>query len=135
MEAAIASGRAREAFERWAASQGADPAWLRAPRFDIAPVARPLLARRGGRLAAVDVRQLGLLLVEAGGGRTRPGDAIDSGISLETRVRLGQGIEAGEELGRVYLRREDERLSAAFAACFQVGDAGEAPPLIAERVG
>ncbi len=48
MQAAIASGRAREAFERWAALQGADPAWLRAPRFDLAPVERPLLARRSG---------------------------------------------------------------------------------------
>jgi pyrimidine-nucleoside phosphorylase len=135
MEAAIASGRAREAFDRWAALQGADPAWLRAPRFDLAPVARPLLARRRGRLAAVDVRQLGLLLVEAGGGRAHPEDAIDFGISLETRVRLGQEVAAGEELARIYLRREDERLVEAFAACFTVGDEGEAPPLVAARVG
>jgi thymidine phosphorylase len=135
MAAAIASGRAREAFERWAALQGADPAWLRAPRFDIAPAARPLLARRGGTLAAVDVRQLGLLLVEAGGGRAHPGDAIDFGISLESRVRLGQEVAAGEELARVYLRREDERLVEAFAACYTVADHGEAPPLIAARAG
>jgi thymidine phosphorylase len=135
MELAIASGRAREAFERWAALQGADPAWLRGPRFELAPVARPLLARRGGTLAAVDVRQLGLLLVEAGGGRAHPGDAIDFGISLETRVRLGAGVAAGEELARVYLRREDERLVEAFAACYTVADTGEAPPLVAARVG
>ena len=135
MESAIASGCAREAFERWAALQGADPAWLREPRFDLAPVVRPLLARRSGTLAAVDVRQLGLLLVEAGGGRAHPGDAIDHGISLETRVRLGQEVAAGEELARVYLRREDERLVEAFAACYTVGERGEAPPLIAARVG
>jgi thymidine phosphorylase len=135
MEEAIASGHAREAFERWAALQGADPAWLRAPRFDLAPIERPLLARRPGRLAAVDTRQLGLLLVEAGGGRARPDDAIDFGISLETRVRLGAAVEEGEELARIYLRREDERLAAAFAACFTVADEGEAPPLIAGRVG
>jgi pyrimidine-nucleoside phosphorylase len=135
MEAAIASGRAREAFERWAALQGAATAWLRSPRFDLAPVERPLLAARSGRLAAVDVRQLGLLLVEAGGGRARPDDAVDFGVSLETRVRLGTAVEAGEELARVYLRREDERLADSFAACFTVGDTGEAPPLIAGRVG
>ncbi|HEY2290523.1 MAG TPA: thymidine phosphorylase [Thermoanaerobaculia bacterium] len=135
MESAIASGRAREAFERWAALQGADPAWLRAPRFELAPVVRPLLARRSGTLAAVDVRQLGLLLVEAGGGRAHPGDAIDHGISLDTRVRLGQEVAAGEELARVYLRRENERLVEAFAACYTVGERGEAPPLVAARVG
>ena len=135
MAAAIASGRAREAFERWAALQGADPAWLRAPRFDLAPVELPLLAPRSGTLAAIDVRQLGLLLVEAGGGRAHPGDAIDFGISLDTRVRLGAAVEEGEELARIYLRQENERLAEAFAACFTVGEEGEAPPLIAGRVG
>jgi thymidine phosphorylase len=135
LEAAIASGRAREAFDRWAALQGADPAWLRAPRFDLAPVERPLLSPRAGVLAAVDVRQLGLLLVEAGGGRAHPSDAIDFGISLETKVRLGDKVDTGEELARIYLRRDDDRLAAAFAACFAVEDAGEAPPLIAGRVG
>jgi pyrimidine-nucleoside phosphorylase len=134
MEAAVSSGRARERFEQWAALQGADPDWLRKPRFDLAPVERPLLARRPGRLAAVDVRQLGLLLVEAGGGRTRPGDAVDHGISLETRVRLGQEVQQGEELARVYLRQEDDGLAAAFEACYTVAEDGEAPPLIAARI-
>jgi thymidine phosphorylase len=135
MEEAITSGRAREAFDRWAALQGADPAWLRAPRFDLAPVQRSLLAPRPGTLAAVDVRHLGLLLVEAGGGRAHPADDIDFGVSLETRARLGQEVEEGEELARVYLRRENERLVEAFAGCFTIADTGEAPPLIAGRVG
>lgn len=134
MEKAIASGRAREAFERWALLQGADPAWLRAPRFDLAPVEKPVLASRSGILARVDVRQLGLLLVEAGGGRTHPEDRIDFGVSLETKVRLGQAVEEGEELARIYLRTEDNPLAAAFGSCFAIEDAGEAPPLIPERV-
>jgi thymidine phosphorylase len=133
MEEAISSGHARERFEQWAALQGADPAWLRAPSFALAPVERPLLAQRSGRLAGVDVRQLGLLLVEAGGGRSRPDDAIDFGISLETKARLGQEVREGEELARIYLRREDDRLADLFAACFTVDDEGDAPPLIAAR--
>ncbi len=95
---------------------------------------KPLLADRSGRLAAVDVRQLGLLLVEAGGGRARPGDAIDFGVALETKARLGDPVAAGQELARVYLRREDDRLARLFAACYTVADEGAAPPLIAERV-
>ena len=133
MEEALSSGRARERFDQWAALQGADPEWLRAPRFPLAPVERALLAWRSGRLAAVDVRQLGLLLVEAGGGRGRLGDTIDFGISLEVKVRLGQEVREQDELARVYLRREDERLAGLFAACFTVADEGEEPPLIAAR--
>ncbi len=134
MKDALSSGRARERCEQWADLQGADPDWLRQPRFPLAPVEKPLLAPRPGTLAAVDVRQLGLLLVEAGGGRTRPGDAIDFGVSLETKARLGQEVRKGDELARVYLRREDDRLSGLFAGCFTVADEGEAPILIPARL-
>lgn len=133
LEEAIASGRARERFFLWAGFQGADPAWLRNPELPLAPVERPLLARHGGTLAAVDLRQLGLLLVEAGGGRRRPGDAIDFGISLETKARLGQEVGEGDELARVYLRKDDDRLVRLFDSCFTVGDEGSAPPLIPLR--
>jgi pyrimidine-nucleoside phosphorylase len=133
MEEAVSSGRARERFEQWAILQGADPDWLRAPRFELAPIEKPLLAPRSGQLAAVDVRQLGLLLVEAGGGRSRPEDTIDFGISLEIKARLGDEVREGDELARVYLRRGDDRLVELFAACFTVADEGGAPPLIAAR--
>lgn len=135
MEDALASGRARERFLEWAELQGADPAWLRNPVQPLASVARPLRARRAGMLAAVDVRQLGLLLVEAGGGRMRPGDAVDFGVSLETKVRLGDEVEEGGELAQVYLRRDDDRLVELFEGCYTVAERGEAPSLIPARVG
>jgi thymidine phosphorylase len=135
MEDALASGRARERFLEWAELQGAHPAWLRHPVLPLAPVERPLRARRAGVLAAVDVRQLGLLLVEAGGGRMRPGDAVDFGVSLETKVRLGDEVDEGGELARVYLRRDDDRLVELFEGCYTVAEQGEAPPLIPARVG
>jgi pyrimidine-nucleoside phosphorylase len=134
MEEALASGRARERFLEWAELQGADPAWLRDPELPLAPMERPLRAQRSGKLAAVDLRQLGLLLVEAGGGRMRPGDAVDFGISLETKVRLGGEVKAGDELARLYLRKDDERLAGLFKGCYTVADEAEAPPLIAKTV-
>jgi pyrimidine-nucleoside phosphorylase len=133
LEEAVSSGRARERFDHWAALQGAEPDWLRDPKFPLAPVEKPLLAPRSGRLAAVDVRQLGLLLVEAGGGRSRPGDVIDFGVSLEIKTRLGEEVGEGEEVARVYLRQHNDRLAGLFAACFTVADEGMTPPLIAAR--
>jgi len=135
LDAAIASGRARERFERWAAAQGADRGWLAAPRFELAPVERAIEVPRAGRLAAVDARQLGLLLAEAGGGRSAPGGALDHGVSLRTRARLGDAVERGEELARVYLRYDDPALVEAFAACYEVAEHAAAPELIVGRVG
>jgi thymidine phosphorylase len=135
LEAAIASGRARERFDQWAVLQGADPAWVRSPKLDLAPVERPLLARRSGRVSRIDTRQLGLLLIEAGTGRVRPDSEIDLGVSLLVETRLGEEIREGDELGRLYLRRDDDRLVRLFGECFEIGDRGEAPMLIPERVG
>ncbi|HVT61662.1 MAG TPA: thymidine phosphorylase [Thermoanaerobaculia bacterium] len=136
--AAIAGGQARERFFTWAALQGAEAAWLRAPSHPLAPVERPLLAPRAGVLAQVDTRQLGLLLVEAGAGRPHPKAAIDPGVALHATARLGQRLERGDELARLYLRRDDSYLVAGFAACFTLADPGAPlappPPLIAARV-
>jgi pyrimidine-nucleoside phosphorylase len=135
LEGAIASGRARERFDQWAVLQGADPAWVRSPKLDLAPVERPLLARRSGIVSSIDTRQLGMLLIEAGTGRVRPDSEIDHGVSLLVEARLGDEVREGDELGRLYLRRDDERLVERFEACFEVGERGEAPRLLLARVG
>lgn len=135
LEAAIASGEARERFLEWAVLQGADPAWARRPELPLAPVVRSVKAHRGGRLARVDVRRLGLLMIEAGAGRRRPGEAVDFGVSLEMEARLGQEVRAGDELARLHLRRDDDYLAARFADCFTLADTAELPPLIAGRIG
>jgi pyrimidine-nucleoside phosphorylase len=134
LERALTDGRAREHFDRWAVEQGADPAWLGSPHWELAPVESPILARRAGRLAQVDTRQIGMLLVEAGAGRSHPGAALDHGVSLRVDARLGDEVRAGQELARLYLRRDDTGLAARMADCFTVADEGEAPPLLLERV-
>jgi pyrimidine-nucleoside phosphorylase len=134
LEEAVSSGRARERFDQWAELQGADPGWLRSPRLDLAPVERSLRARRPGRLARVDTRQIGMLLIEAGAGRFRPDSKIDYGVSLETRARLGDEVREGDELARIWLRREDDGLAERFQKCFTVGDEGAAPPLVLDRI-
>jgi pyrimidine-nucleoside phosphorylase len=134
LEDAVSSGRARERFNRWAELQGAHPAWLRSPHLPLAPVERPLRARNSGRLARVDTRQIGMLLIEAGAGRIRPDSKVDPGVSLETRARLGDEVREGDELARIWLRREDDRLAERFADCFEVGEEGAAPELIRETI-
>jgi pyrimidine-nucleoside phosphorylase len=133
LERAIASGEARRAFERWAEAQGASPGWESSPRLDLAPLEVVIEAGQGGTLAAVDTKELGLLLAEAGGGRRKPGDSIDHGVSLRYRVRLGQRLERGTELARLYLRREDDDLVRRFRACFTLREEPFTPPLLVQE--
>ena len=138
LEEAISSGRARELFERWAVHQGVDAGWFRAPELPLAPVEVVAEAPEGGVLTAVENRQLGLILSEAGGGRQLPGDSIDPAISLCMNARLGDAVEASDELARLYLRTADDDLAGRFRACFTIepdGFAGGDPPaLIRERL-
>ena len=136
LEEALGSGRAREAFDRWAISQGADPSWIAKPVLDLAPVEVAIESPASGYLERVDTRSIGLLMVKAGAGRSRPGDEIDEGVSLRYVARLGESVAVGQELARLYLRREDPGLTADFSACFRVSEeAVSSPPLIYERIG
>ncbi len=134
LESAVASGQAHQALVDWAAAQGADPRWLQAPDLSLAPHEHVLESPRDGTLAQVATRQLGLLMVEAGAGRALAGDEIDFGVSLRYRARLGDRLEAGEEIARLYFRRAAPELAARFADCFEVADEGEAPPQVLGRV-
>jgi thymidine phosphorylase len=73
-------------------------------------------------------------MIEAGAGRATPSDEIDDGVSLRYLTRLGHRVEAGQELGRLYLREDDPSLAAAFLNCFEIGDEVSPAPLILERI-
>lgn len=131
----LGSGRALAAFEHWAAFQGASPGWQEHPLLELAPLAVPLCAAREGVLARVATKEIGLLLAEVGGGRQRPGDAIDHGVSLEVKARIGERVARGDELARLYLRRPAEAIAARLAACFELAEeAAPSGPLVLERL-
>ncbi|HEX5760859.1 MAG TPA: thymidine phosphorylase [Thermoanaerobaculia bacterium] len=133
LEAAIASGRARERFDRWVELQGAEAGWEERVRAALAPHVVPVPSPRGGVLAAIDTRQLGLLLAEAGGGRVVPGSTIDHGVALESLKKIGERVEEGADLARLHLRRTDPALAARFADCYTVAEAAAALPLLLGR--
>ncbi len=134
LDRAIASGQARERFDRWAEIQGADREWLRSPSLPLAPEEVVVEAPHGGRLARVETRRLGELLASAGGGRLSPDGKIDDQLALETCRLLGDEVVTGDPLARLYLRRRDDGLEAELAACFTVADEADAVARIVDRV-
>ena len=118
----------------WGEAQGADPRWLASPDLTLAPHELVIESPRAGTLSAVDTRQIGLLMVEAGAGRSHANDAIDYRVSMRYRTRLGSAVDKGQELARLYLRQPDEALQARFRACFKVAEGGEIPRLVVGRV-
>jgi len=97
LEAAVRSGAGREALAKMVAAQGGD---LDAPR--AVAEASDVPAERSGHVAAIDCEALGLAALELGGGRKHQGDIIDHSVGLEMCVRVGDAIDAGDPLLRVY---------------------------------
>ncbi len=95
----IDSGQAREKFAEMVRAQGGD---LEAPR-PIAP-ASEVTAARGGYVGAIDAEKVGQAIIAMGGGRKQLGDKLDFSTGVEMLVRLGDRIEAGQALARVFAK-------------------------------
>jgi pyrimidine-nucleoside phosphorylase len=129
----VAGGQAAEAFAGWAARQGANREWLEAPDLEAAPIEVVCEATRAGIVSAVATRELGLLLAEASHPEGVKG-LLDEQVALRYNVRLGDMVEEGQDLARLYLRRPDVAFEDRFRACFSIQEEGTAPPLIRERI-
>ena len=71
-----------------------------------APVVRPVLAPQAGTLTSYDVRQVGMAVVELGGGRTRPDASIDPSVGLTRLPLVGQTVARGDALMTVHAADE-----------------------------
>ncbi len=134
---ALESGVAAERFARMVAALGGPADVLRNPQLPRAPLRLAVPAPRDGVVGAIDVRALGLAVVALGGGRARPGAAIDPRVGLESVVAPGAVLRAGEPLAWVHAADQDTAAaaSAAVRRALVLGDAvPPATPLIAEVV-
>jgi pyrimidine-nucleoside phosphorylase len=107
-ERAIDCGDALETFRRMVRAQGGDPRVVDDPAAVLpsAPVVRAILAPAGGWLAAVEAEAIGRASAELGAGRKRKDDPVDPAVGIVFRPKIGDRVEAGEELGTVHARDE-----------------------------
>lgn len=104
---AIASGAAFEKLVAFVAAQGGDPEQIRHPeRLPAARVQQALLAEKDGFVHAIDAREVGLAVVEMGGGRKKKGDAIDFGVGVICQAKVGDWVARGKPLCTVHAADE-----------------------------
>jgi thymidine phosphorylase len=85
----------------------------------------------------VDPRKVGFGVIELGGGRCRPGDAIDHSVGFVIAVRPGDLVREGEPLATIMASDADGVAAGrrALAAAIRIADEAEFPlPLISHRV-
>jgi len=86
----------------------------------LAPVLIDATPERRGFVASIDVRAVGLAVVELGGGRSRAADEVDPAVGLTELAPLGAEVSLDAPLARVHARNPDQadvavrRLRAAY---------------------
>jgi thymidine phosphorylase len=134
---ALDTGQAAERFARMVAALGGPRDVLHDAQLPTAPVQRRVPALRDGFIGNIDVRALGWAVVALGGGRTRPGDAVDPRVGMSAVVSRGVHLRAGDALAVVHAADEasaDEAVAAVQRAVGLVDLAPDALPLVAEAV-
>lgn len=132
LEQLLDDGSAREQFERMVHAQGGDLDQLASP-----PAAFEVSCSEQGWLAAVDAEQLGLAVIQLGGGRTLMGEAIDHQVGLEMTARIGDAVEQGQPLVVVYANDSSSQagLQQQLARAFTISQQPPGQlPLVVERV-
>jgi len=120
-------------------AQGGDPRVL--DRFELLPNAtgaREIASPRAGYVSAVDAEGIGRAAAMIGGGREAPGGTIDPAVGVILEVKVGQKVDAGGVLCRLYYTSEEHVEDAAqvMEDAFRISNsAPEERALILEVVG
>jgi pyrimidine-nucleoside phosphorylase len=120
-------------------AQGGNPQVL--DRFELLPNAtgaREITSPRAGYVSAIDAEYIGQASAMIGAGRDTKEDVIDPAVGVILEVKVGQKVDAGGVLCRLYYTREDRVDEAAQLVedAFRISaSAPENRELILEVVG
>jgi thymidine phosphorylase len=138
LSVALTSGAAADHFDRMVALLGGPPNFLSTYQNHLrsAPIVRPVYADDEGSVSAIKTRDLGLAVIELGGGRRVATDSINHAVGLENI--LGKGFYADFEtpLCMIHAQNENdfERAAVVVKAAYTLSDSGASGPNIIERI-
>jgi len=121
VRASINNGAALATLRRFVALNGGDAQAL----DDFSRLPQPgqvvdVLADRAGHVAALDGRALGILAMDLGAGRRDRNDVLDLGVGIRVLTRVGQKVQPGDPLFRVYAKAGAAVALEAFRATLEL---------------
>jgi len=138
-EEKLVDGSGYKKFKQVVAAQGGNPQAL--DKFELLPNAtgmREVTSPRGGYVSAIDAEDIGVASNMIGAGRDRKEDTIDPAVGIILEVKVGEKVDAGSVLCRLYYTREDrvEEAAEMVEDAFKIsGQKPEERELILEVVG
>ena len=134
---ALSSGRAAELHHHRGKVLGGPANLIDVPSRHLADAAlvREVEPSSPGMVSAIDVRAVGIAVVNLGGGRAREDDVVDHSVGLTEVAALGEHVDPGSRpLALVHARDEESARRAADAvrAAFALGEAPDVPDPVIE---
>ncbi len=136
---ALSSGRALERFGQMVSALGGPVDFVERPEqyLTTAPHVVPVPAPESGWLSTCQARDLGMAVVELGGGRRHPSDKIDHRVGLSAILPLGTKVEAGQPIALVHAasREDAARIVASVQQAYTISEVpGTSAAVIAKRI-
>ena len=135
LEKALSSGKAAEIFGGMVAALGGPKDFMAAPQKHLraAPIVRPVYSNDEGSVRAIATRDLGLAVIELGGGRRRTEDKIDHAVGLDQL--LGKNFRTDMNTPLCMIHAADEasfnHAVAIVKNAYTIGTkAAELPPVL-----
>ncbi|GGJ04084.1 thymidine phosphorylase [Shewanella hanedai] len=111
------NGKAAEIFGRMISGLGGPADFVENPGLYLpeSKIIRPVYAEQTGFATSMDTRELGLAVVTLGGGRRKPGDALDYSVGLTQVCALGDEISKDKPIAMIHAQTETAFAEAEIA--------------------
>ena len=135
----LVDGSGYRKFKQVIQAQGGNP--LALDKFELLPNAtgmREIASPRGGYVSAIEAEDVGRASTIMGAGRDQKDDSIDPAVGVILEIKVGEKVDAGSVLCRLYYTSEEhvEEAAALVEGAFRISaQKPEERELILEVVG
>ena len=134
----LTSGEAAEHFERMVQALGGPKGFLSnySTHLAAAPIVRPVHAEGEGFVSSIRTRELGLAVIELGGGRRVAADVIDHRVGLSELLGKGALVDRAQPLCLVHAADEDSfnRAADIVKGAYVIGERGGESAAVLARI-
>ncbi len=138
LETVLSSGKAAEVFSKMVSALGGPKDFITAPEKHLrtAEIVKPVFLNGTGTVANIATRDLGLAVIELGGGRRHAEDKIDHAVGLSNLLGKNAVADQHTPVAMIHAANQDSfnRAAAFVRNAYSIGTKAEAQNPVLETV-